>query len=236
MPVRCCAGRWTACCFLRCANWAAASARLPDELQFLHWRAGEEPDAHDFEGHLHRIGPDTLVLELEAAPAPLSTGEDETRGRQLLQALGGAVHRFSVCASVEALALCAAQAVRAMTGHHVVQVRAFDATGRGHLLAEDRTDSPTLATVPALHAAGLVPSAEAQHLRQRVRVLVDEQQSGVELVPKRPPDRGAGFDLTRSRLRAASAACARVMSKRGARAALWIAVVREGRLWGLIEA
>jgi PAS domain S-box-containing protein len=206
------------------------AAGLPDDPQWLEWRCGAGADAPIFEGHVHRVGPDAVALELEPG-SPVDPPVGEAQGRELLRQLGGAVQRFSVCPSLEGLAESAVQAVRALTGHADVRVLVCDEAGRTQLLAGDGAHGSLAAAPPRL-----APGAAAEHLRQRVRLLVDLQKPAVELLPQRPPEGGAAFDLGRSRLRAAAPGHVQRLGAQGVRAALSIAVVREGRLWGLIEA
>ena len=100
-----------------------------------------------FEGALHRVGDDTLVLELEPAePAqPHGLQIDST---QLLQRLGAAVQRISEAASIGVLTDGVVQQLRDIVGYDRVMVYRFDptATARSSPRRATRVSNRCLAT------------------------------------------------------------------------------------------
>lgn len=210
------------------------------EPQALRCTLGGRTAAASFEGCVHRVSADTVVLELEPRPEahPDPAVVPEPSHAALLAQLSATVQRFSEAASVAALAVVAAQAVRALLGHDRVFVTEFGPDGRGCVIAEDRALQlpPWLGQSRLLDEAWPDPSERARelYLHKRVRVLVDAASAPSELLPALPPGSDGGHDLTLGELRSTSAAHAARLLEHGAAASVVAALVREDRLWGLI--
>ncbi len=216
----------------------------PGQPQPLRCTLGAPGAGGAFEGCVHRVSADTLVLELEpqAADPARHPADSEAAGSAahtaLLGQLSAAVQRFSEAPSVAALAVAAAQAVRSLLGHDRVFVTEFGPEGRGCVIAEDRALRlpPWLGQNRLLDEAWPDPSARSRqvYLHKRVRVLVDARATPSELLPALPPGSDGGHDLTMGDLRSTSAAHAERLREHGVAASVVAALVREGQLWGLI--
>ncbi len=223
-----------------------AAARLPGLLaglqtgqpRPLRCTLGTGSTVQDFEGCVHRVAADAVVLELEPRLACDPAAVPEPGQAALLALLSQAVQRFSVAASVPALAVAAAQAVRSLLGHDRVFVSEFGPDGRGCVIAEDRAPQlpPWQAQDPSRDDAWPDPSERSRqlYLQKRVRVLVDAGATPSELLPALPPGSDGGHDLTMGELRSTSAAHAECLREHGVLASVVAALVGEGRLWGLI--
>jgi PAS domain S-box-containing protein len=190
-----------------------------------------------FEGALHRVGDDTLVLELEPVePAqPHSLQIDST---QLLRRLGVAVQRISEAASIGVLTDGVVQQLRDIVGYDRVMVYRFDPDGHGKIIAEARDPRLESLLGHRYPATDIPQRARELYLRNRVRVLVDVHYEPSELLPQHPPGGGAGpggeLDMSLCYLRSMSPLHLQYLKNMGVTATLVISLVREGKLWGLI--
>ena len=184
-----------------------------------------------FEGALHRVGDDTLVLELEPVePAqPHSLQIDST---QLLQRLGAAVQRISEAASIGALTDGVVQQLRDIVGYDRVMVYRFDPDGHGKIIAEARDPRLESLLGHRYPATDIPQRARELYLRNRVRVLADVHYEPSELLPQHPP--GGELDMSMCYLRSMSPLHLQYLKNMGVTATLVISLVREGKLWGLI--
>ncbi|KPF50124.1 hypothetical protein IP87_11820 [beta proteobacterium AAP121] len=231
-----------------------ADSRLRQLLDTLQpaeprpWRCtlGVAPAERAYEGCVHRVSTDTVVLELEPQASSTTAGptQDATSSARaptqaaLLAHLSRAVQRFSEAGSVAALSVAAAQAVRGLLGHDRVFITEFGPDGRGCVIAEDRAPRlpAWLGQNRLLDEAWPDPSVRSRelYLHKRVRVLVDAAATPSELIPALPPGSGGGHDLTLGELRSTSAAHAERLRAHGVAASVVAALVREDQLWGLI--
>jgi two-component system, chemotaxis family, sensor kinase Cph1 len=188
-----------------------------------------------FEGAVHRVGADALVVELE----PLSDNHATTSSSpDLLQHLGTAVQRFSEAASVAALAETAVRWVRELTGYDRVMVYEFDADGHGKIIAEAREPKLDSLLGHRYPSTDIPQRARQLYIRNRVRLLVDVNYKPSELVPHLLPG-SAGqisgeLDMSLCGLRSMSPLHLQYLRNMGVGATLVVSIVREGRLWGLI--
>ena len=150
-------------------------------------------DAH-FEGAVHRVGSETLILELEPLrPQPPQDYEVRIDVALLLQQLGAAVQRISEAASIAVLTDGVVQQLRDMVGYDRVMVYRFDPDGHGKIIAEARDPRLEPLLGHRYPATDIPQRARELYLRNRVRVLVDVHYEPSELVPQRPPrQRGPG--------------------------------------------
>ncbi len=192
-------------------------------------------------GAVHRAGRDDLVVELEPIPPE---GEDSValggvEGPELLAQLGGIVQSLSTSPSLDALALAAAEGVRALTGYESVSVFELDAEGRGRAIAHAAPGDHGLPESEAHPAANMPRRARELCLQHRVRVLVDVNSPPSDLVPQllagSEQEADCELDLSRSYLRSLSPQHLRQLRQLGVVSTLRVSIVREGRLWGLLS-
>jgi chemotaxis family two-component system sensor kinase Cph1 len=192
-----------------------------------------------FEGALHRVDTDALVLELEPVdPLPPKLHSVQIDGTQLLRCLGVAVQRISEAASIGVLTDGVVQQLRDIVGYDRVMVYRFDPDGHGKIIAE--ASDPRLESLLGHRypATDIPQRARELYIRNRVRVLVDVHYEPSELLPQRPPGGGSGpfgeLDMSMCYLRSMSPLHLQYLKNMGVTATLVISLVREGKLWGLI--
>ena len=192
-----------------------------------------------FEGAVHRVAVDALVVELEPL-APAATGPESLapRPEALLEHLGQAVQRFSESTSIGTLADGVVRCVRDFAGYDRVMVYKFDPDGHGKIIAEAR--DPRLEPLLGHHypATDIPQRARELYVRNRVRMLVDVNYEPAPLVPRLLPGGdahgGGDLDMSLSYLRSMSPLHLQYLRNMGVTATLVVSLVREGRLWGLI--
>ncbi|WP_127996341.1 GAF domain-containing protein [Piscinibacter defluvii] len=179
-----------------------------------------------FEGSLHRVPGQGLVVELEPEPGePVSADLDG--------ALARALQRFNGAATVGTLADAVVRVFRDLTGYDRVMVYQFDPDGHGKVIAEAR--DPRLESLLGHHypSTDIPQRARELYLRNRVRVLVDVDAPAAPLQPARLPE-GAELDMSMCSLRSMSPLHLQYLRNMGVTATLVVSLVREGRLWGLV--
>jgi light-regulated signal transduction histidine kinase (bacteriophytochrome) len=189
--------------------------------------------AAEFEGTVHRVAPDLLVLELE----PLADAAVEAVGYdspQLLEHLGDCIHRFSAASNINALADTVVKRFRDLVGYDRVMVYKFDPDGHGKIIAEAR--NPRLESLLGHHypATDIPQRARELYIRNRLRVLVDVNSEAAALVPRQLPGGHDELDMSLCHLRSMSPLHLQYLRNMGVTATLVISLVREGKLWGLI--
>ena len=195
-----------------------------NEATVLRCHAGAAAMA--FEAVVHRVGGDLLALELEPAA--------ETPAAPLLAPLGRWVQALSTAPSVASLADQIAGAVQVLTGHRRVLVYELGAEGPGKVIAEVRDAALPPWLGEHVAALDLHPTLRPRRLVQRVQMLVDAAAEPCELLPEAQLGPEGALDLTAVALMAPAPGLRRDLQQLGAAAALSVALVREGALWGLI--
>jgi two-component system, chemotaxis family, sensor kinase Cph1 len=233
---------------------ALVAQRALHEPQALRCTVGHGDKALIFEGAVHRVTADALVIELEPLPTPNAPDTAQTHPAlkpeahrhqnlspaELLQRLGVAVQNISESASVAALSDVAVQWVRELAGYDRVMVYEFDSDGHGKIVAEAR-DAKLDSLLGHRYPATDIPQRARQlYLRNRVRLLVDVHYKPSELVPRLlPGSQGAEelhgeLDMSLCGLRSMSPLHLQYLRNMGVAATLVVSIVREGKLWGLI--
>lgn len=188
----------------------------------------------EFEGTMHRIAGEVLLLEIE--PVNVDTGIEtiEIPSDRLLPLLGEAVERISGASTIGGLADAVVKSCRDMLGYDRVMVYMFDPEGHGKIIAEAR--DPRLDSLLGHHypASDIPQRARELYLRTRLRVLVDVHYEASPLVPQRLPGRDDELDMSLCYLRSMSPLHLQYLKNMGVTATLVVSLVREGRLWGLI--
>jgi PAS domain S-box-containing protein len=192
-------------------------------------------------GAVHRAGRDDLVVELE----PIRTdGEGAvecggTEGPALMQELAVIVQKLSTSPTIGTLAQAAAEGLRALTGYDSAAVLELDAQGQGRAIAHAHAVDRAAPSADGHPAAEMPRRAREQCLRHRVRVLVDAHSAPSELVPQllagSTHEAGGELDLSRSYLRSLSMQHLSQLRALGVVSTLRVSIVRDGRLWGLLE-
>jgi PAS domain S-box-containing protein len=207
-----------------------------DEPQPLRCTLGQGVEAQAFEGVAHRVAADCWLVELEPLGDARAVTTAELPGGELLDRLGAEVQALSSADTVVALAAGIAGSVRALLGHERVVVYELPAAGPGKVMAEAHEPSAPSLLGQVLPMLELSPAWRAHHLRQRVQVVADANAAPCELVPQMQLGPDGAFDLSRGLLRGVPAPRRDELLAQGVCATLSAAIVREGRLWGLVAA
>lgn len=188
-----------------------------------------------FEGVVHRVPGQALVLEIEPLSAPAgAVPVAELDGEALQQQLNLAVQRFGSASTLGTLADAVVRCVRDITGYDRVMVYKFDPEGHGKVVAEAR--DPRLDALLGHHypSTDIPQRARELYLRNRVRVLVDVDYQAAALVPRLIPGLVSELDMSMCSLRSMSPLHLQYLRNMGVTATLVVSLVREGQLWGLI--
>ncbi|MEO6745126.1 MAG: GAF domain-containing protein [Caldimonas sp.] len=212
---------------------AAATSDLAEPAA-LACTIGLGGQARAFEGTLHRVNGNVLLVELE--PVGLAGGVEtvDIEYDKLVDMLGVAVQRFSAAASIGTLADSVVRSFRDMLGYDRVMVYKFDPDGHGKIIAEAR--HPRLESLLGHHypASDIPQRARELYLRTRLRVLVDVDYQPAPLQPRRLPGCADDLDMSLCYLRSMSPLHLQYLKNMGVTATLVVSLVREGALWGLI--
>jgi light-regulated signal transduction histidine kinase (bacteriophytochrome) len=216
----------------------ALAAKPLAEPATLHATLAPGGSTRRFEVVAHRVAtaPRTrLVVELEpmegggpaavpSTPLPPSLPETATL----------VVQRLSSAPSLAAMADVLVHGVRDLTGYDRVMVYQFDPEGHGKIVAEAR--DPGLEPLLGHHypVTDIPQRARDLYLRNRLRMLVDVHAEASPLVPRLDPDGGGELDMSLCQLRSMSPLHLQYLKNMGVTATLVVALVRAGRLWGLI--
>jgi light-regulated signal transduction histidine kinase (bacteriophytochrome) len=190
-----------------------------------------------YEGALHRVAPDLLVIELESLqPVHGLQGVTDLAPEVIAGTLSAAVQRISAAPSVGTLADVMVQAVRDLTGYDRVMVYRFDPDGHGKVIAESR--HPRLNSLLGHHypASDIPRRARALYLRNRVRMLVSIDDEPQMLEPPLLRPSGAHLDMSMCSLRSMSPIHLQYLRNMGVAASFSASLVRDGQLWGLVVA
>ena len=192
-------------------------------------------ELRDFEGTVHRVNGNVLLVEVEpVGAAHVGVQTVDIPGPQLRELLGVALHRFGSASAIGPLADSAVRCFRDMLGYDRVMVYKFDPDGHGKIIAEAR--DPRLDSLLGHHypASDIPQRARELYLRNRLRVLVDVHYEPSPLVPRQLPGAGEELDMSMCHLRSMSPLHLQYLKNMGVTATLVVSLVREGRLWGLI--
>lgn len=211
-----------------------ASGVALSEPQPLQGRLGTTGHIRHFEGAILRVGSQELAIELEPAAAALAVESVALPASELFARLGRHVQAFGGSAAVATLAHAVAGAMRELTGFDRVLVYELAPQGPGRVIAESRQLPGKPPLGEPLAALEVPPGARAARLRQRLQAVVDVDASPSGLLPQEQFGPLGAFDLSSTTLAAWPEAQLQVLREVGAVAAVSVAIVREGRLWGLM--
>lgn len=209
----------------------AASLSEPQMLRGCLGAAGHE---RRFEGLVQRVGSEELAIELEPVAGTLPVDSVDHPVGPLFARLGSHVQAFGGSAAVATLAHAVAAAVREITGFDRVLVYELATQGPGRVIAESRRLPGKPPLGEPLAALEVPPPARAARLRQRLQAVVDVDAEPFGLLPHDQFGPLGAFDLSSTSLAAWPEARLQGLREIGVVASVSVAIVREGRLWGLI--
>lgn len=205
---------------------AIATRRLTDNPTYVFTTTGASAMGPlDATAHV-RNG--TLILELERSGRTTTSSVDyHALVRATVARLQTATGLHNFCAM-----LCAE--IRELTGVDRVMVYRFLEDASGQVFAEDARDG--VGSWLGLHYPEVDIPRPAREMFEKIwiRPLPDVRAEQVPLVPELHPDTGTPLDMTYCMLRGASVMYTEYLENMGVTMSLTMALVREGRLWGLI--
>ncbi len=166
---------------------------------------------------------DETLIEIEQAA--------ETGERSQLDRLRASVARIAQAAEVDRLLKIAARLTFSMLQYDRVAVFRFDSPERAVVVAEQKSPDLDSWAEGACPIENFAEATRAKYLAAGLRVIVDGDAPPAEILAD--PE-AAPLDLTFAFLSAASPDEREILRRSGAVAALTIALVVEGGLWGLI--
>ncbi|MDV3468572.1 ATP-binding protein [Stenotrophomonas sp. C3(2023)] len=178
---------------------------------------------------VHRSERDLLV-ELEA-PVEGQAGSLE----ELYPAIRAMMADIETAGDSTELCRLAAVHVRALTGFDRVLVYRFDPEWNGTVVAEDRNEVLPSYLDLRFPESDIPAQARALYQQMRVRLIADANYEPVPL--RAPPAAGPAdpTDLSLAVLRSVSPVHLQYMRNMGTGASMSIALLQEGRLWGLVS-
>ena len=184
-----------------------------------------------FEGTVHRIPGDVLLVEIEPLVAEQRISLETP---QLMAHVDESVKLISAASTIGVLADAVVRRFRDLVGYDRVMVYRFDPDGHGKIIAEAR--DPRLDSLLGHHypSTDIPQRARELYVRTRLRVLVDVHYEAAPLVPRRLPGAEGELDMSLCHLRSMSPLHLQYLKNMGVTATLVVSLVREGRLWGLI--
>ncbi len=181
--------------------------------------------AVEFDGLAHRTSAGELVIELERTGAPVD------HSAHLQDALD------TILASSSLRELCdeAATVFKNVTGYDRVMIYRFDEQGHGEVFSERR--EPGLEPYLGNHypASDIPQIARRLYERNRVRVLVDVEDTPVPLTPRLSPITDRELDMSLCFLRSMSPVHIQYLKNMGVRATMVVSLMVGGKLWGLVS-
>lgn len=167
-----------------------------------------------------------IIIEFE--PHIAASFQDHLASiKPMTNALSGAPDIQTLCAS-------AATLVRELLGYDRVMIYRFHRDHSGEVVAEDKDESLESYLGLRYPQTDIPSQARQLFLRNSFRIIADVGAENAAIEPAQSAV-GAPLDLSLSVLRASSPIHLQYLKNMGVGASLTIAIVRAGRLWGLIS-
>ncbi len=158
---------------------------------------------------------------------------------------GEAVHKMTELATqiqsidgahVRQLAAMVADNFRDLSGYDRTMIYRFDTDWNGEVIGESRADHIPESFLGLSYPSSDIPrQARNLFLRNRLRPIIDLTRDPVPIVPPRNTRTGRPFDLSDCSVRGVSPIHVEYLRNMGVKATLNIALVVQGRLWGLLS-
>ncbi len=182
-----------------------------------------------FDAVFHRSPDGCLMLELEP------TSKNETIPFLSFYHLAkAAIDRLTITANLPVFGQIVTAEVRNITGFDRVMLYKFDDDGHGEVIAEDKVAE--VESYLGLHfpESDIPQSARELFVANRIRVIPDAREEGVELIPAQNPLTNLPTDLSLSILRSPVPCHTEYLQNMHVGASLTISLVKDGQLWGII--
>ncbi len=175
-----------------------------------------------FDLAVHASGEETIIEIERSAPGDPRSVFDRTRAM---------IERVAATQGIDRLLLSSARLLASMLLYEHVAILRFDADGSAHILAEQKGYERTAQASGDRVAKNIPQEARRLYRDGRVRIIVDASAESSKILGL--PD-AAPLDLTFAHLRGLSQYESQAMQGEGHVAALMLAIVVQGELWGLI--
>jgi two-component system, chemotaxis family, sensor kinase Cph1 len=144
------------------------------------------------------------------------------------------INQLTAIADLSAFGRLVVAEVRKITEFDRVMLYKFDADGHGAVIAEDKVAE--MESYLGLHFpnSDIPPLSRSMFIANRIRVIPDIRNQGVELIPAHNPRTNLPTDLTLSILRSTDPCHTEYLQNMGIGASLTISLIKGGELWGLI--
>jgi light-regulated signal transduction histidine kinase (bacteriophytochrome) len=168
-----------------------------------------------------------LVIEVEPRV-------EEASGWEQLAQVDEAIQRMQGTSELEKLLQITVDEVQLVTGYDRVMLYRFDEQYNGQVIAEAKIEE--LEPFKGLHypASDIPKQARALYLLNKTRIIADIESKPNRILPSRNPLTQQPLDLTYSTSRGTSPIHIEYLTNMGVRATMSVAVIVEGKLWGLI--
>ena len=188
--------------------------------------------AAEFDALVYCSAPGRRGLELEPAPEDDAEVGNEIAAPADIRRL---LEQLRATATLDDLLGRAVHIMRDVTGHERVWAYRFAPDGHGVIVAEAKSER--LGSFLGLHyPEGDIPAqARALYLRNGVRTIIDSHATPAGLTSSGALD-GSSVDMSDGALRAVSPMHIAYLRQMGVRASMSVALVVDGRLWGLLSA
>ncbi|NET42583.1 ATP-binding protein [Okeania sp. SIO2B3] len=180
------------------------------------------------DGTIHR-SENFLILELEPA-----ISEKSTSFLNFYHSVREAASRMQDASDLKNLCQTIVEEIRKITGFDRVMVYKFDSQYNGAVIAEDKIE--TLDSLLGLNYPSLDIPPQARELFKinLLRMIVDVNDQSVEIISVNNQISHQPIDLTLSILRSVSPCHAKYLNNMGVTATMFISLLKNKKLWGLI--
>jgi two-component system, chemotaxis family, sensor kinase Cph1 len=186
-------------------------------------------DYYIFDAIFHHSLDGFLILELE----PTVTNHN-IPFLNFYHLAKNSINQLTAIADLSAFGRLVVAEVRKITEFDRVMLYKFDADGHGAVIAEDKVAE--MESYLGLHFpnSDIPPLSRSMFIANRIRVIPDIRNQGVELIPAHNPRTNLPTDLTLSILRSTDPCHTEYLQNMGVGASLTISLIKDDELWGLI--
>jgi two-component system, chemotaxis family, sensor kinase Cph1 len=173
----------------------------------------------------------SLLLELEAQPAPTSENSFITIYQQLKFAMEAINQSSSIKESCE----IAARQLKQLSGYDKVMVYQFDKDWNGTVIAEEQEDGMESYLGLTFPASDIPRQARAMYLKNPYRMIPNREYVPVSLYPVINPLTNAFTDLSGCNLRSVPGVHLEYLKNMNIMTSMSCRILKDGQLWGLFS-
>lgn len=208
-----------------------ASAQLrPEDFEYLRLR--DLPHAKlCYEALIYQID-GLIAVEFEEYAGP--DADEATAAVSSLKRSRSYIEDLHLCQTLGEASKMVCRAVREMIGYDRVMMYRYLPNWDGEVIAEDKTPEAHSFLHHRFPASDIPLPARLLYLKNRTRQIVDSSAGVAAIVPNDHYLTRKPIDLSHSKLRAVSPIHLEYLKNMGVKASFSVALITEGRLWGLI--